>query len=787
MSIKIHSTIAFTLLGFMIFPLFVQAQVLKNDNIASFTISGYVKDKETGENLLGANVFDKTSNTGTTTNEYGFYSITIPKGKACLQFSYVGYSIQEKDIGLSGNIKLNVALEASRELEEVIVYGKHSNTGINTTQMGAIDIPVDLLRKVPAVLGEADAIKTIQMMPGVQAGTEGGSGIYVRGGGPDENLILLDGVPLYNIDHLFGFFSVFTPESIKKISVYKSGFPARYNGRTSSIIDVRTNDGDMHKYHGTIGIGLLSAKLQFEGPIVKNRTAFNISARRSYIDLVARPFMDKKDKFSYYFYDFNAKINHRFNDNHRLYLSIYSGTDYFTTENTGDLENYQSNSKNNIKWGNMTTALRWNYVISPVLFSNTTVAYTEYMYQSITDNSQGGNYYRSNSKSGIRDMAYNVDFGYHPSPKHYFKFGISQQGHSFKPEIVIGKISNDSGNNEYSNSSNSTIKAYESNLYAEDNWELNNRTSANIGINFSMYHVQKKCYLSLQPRVSMRFQTTDNLALKASYTQMNQNIHLLSNYAMAMPTDLWVPTTSKVKPMQSHQYSVGAYYTGINKWMFSIEGYYKRTSNVLEYKDNAVLVGASYSWEDKVDMGQGRTMGLEFMAQRTVGKTTGWLSYTLAKSERKFSTGGINDGKWFPYRYDRRHHISLALNHHFSKKIDFNATWEFHTGGAITIAEQNTIAVRPNGNASSPIIDYIGERNNYRLPGSHRLSLGVNFNKETKHGMRTWNISVYNVYNAMNPTFIFRDSKDENGNYQNVLKKVTILPFIPSVSYIYKF
>lgn len=784
---KVFSIIRFLLFGLMALPLWGQAQTITKENKLYFTVSGYVRDKNTGENLLGVNIFDRMSNSGTMTNEYGFYSITLPGGRTKLHFSYVGYSFLEKELDLSVNMKINVELETNKELDEVIVYGKRSDTGVNSTQMGAIDLPVDLLKKIPSILGEADAIKTIQLMPGIQSGTEGSSGIYVRGGGPDENLILLDGVPLYNIDHLFGFFSIFTPESLKKISVYKSSFPARYNGRISSVIDVRTNDGNVHKYHGTIGVGLLSAKFQLEGPIIKDRTAFNVSARRSYLDLLARPFMDKNDKFSYYFYDVNAKVNHRFNDNHRLYLSFYKGSDNFSTEYKADWDNYQSNDKNNIKWGNTTAALRWNYVISPVLFSNTTVAYTEYKHKSVAESLQSDNSYRSNSRSGIKDLTYTIDLDYHPSFRHHLKFGISQQGHFFKPETVAGRISGDSNQVEYSNSASSNVRAYESNLYGEDTWQLSNRLSTNVGVNFSAYHVQQETYFSLQPRVAMRYQLINPLVIKASYTQMNQNIHLLSNYTMVMPTDLWVPATNKIKPVQSHQYSIGAYYTGVTNWMFSIEGYYKKTNHVLEYKDGAILMGSSSNWEEKVEIGQGRAMGGEFMLQKTVGKTTGWLSYTLAKSDRKFPVGTINNGNWFPYRYDRRHHINLAFNHQLSKKIDLNVTWKFHTGGVTTLAEQNSIAVRPDNNISSSIIDYVAWRNNYRLPGSHCLSLGINFTKPTKYGTRTWNISIYNVYNAMNPTFIFRESKDENGNHQNVLKKVTILPLIPSVSYIYKF
>jgi outer membrane cobalamin receptor len=643
-------------------------------------------------------------------------------------------------------------------------------------------------------------MKTVQMMPGVQAGTEGSAGVYVRGGGADENLILLDGVPLYNVDHLFGFFSVFTPDAIKKVSLFKGSFPARFGGRLSSVIDVRTNDGDMHNYHGTIGVGILSSKLQFEGPIVKGRTSFNISGRRSYWDLVAKPFMSKKDKFGYYFYDLNAKINHRFNDRSRLFISLYNGKDKMDTEFKEEDSDYTTKDKGDLHWGNFLSAVKWNYQITSKLFSNTTVAYTHYKFninsqyyeRSVSEDFE--NNYSSDYSSGIKDLAFDMDFDYRPLPDHHIKFGGGYLHHRFQPEVQTSRIKyNEKGtatDTTYSSMSDSRIRAHEANIYMEDELSIGKRFSANLGFHLSLFNVSDKTYTSFQPRISARYQLTDDIALKASYTKMSQYIHLLSSYTITMPTDLWVPATSQIKPMQSHQFSAGGYYTGFKGLELSVEAYYKDMRNVLEYKDGASFLGSSHNWESKVEMGKGRAMGIEFMLQKKVGKTTGWLAYTLAKSDRKFAGDGINDGKRFPYRYDRRHHLNAVVNHKFSDKIDIGASWEFYTGGTTTISEESTAIICPDKGSNTYIkeVDYIGNRNNYRMPSSHRLNVGINFNKKTKRGMRTWNISVYNVYNAMNPTFIYRtiEPQDEGGE-KAILKKVTILPFIPSVSYIYKF
>ncbi len=787
-----------------------------------YTISGYVTDGTSSETLIGANIVESRQHQGTTTNPYGFYSITLPEGETALRFSYLGYESRNYSFSLQRDTLLNIRLkDNTNQLGEVVILSDKKEAGMLATQMSASEIPMAQIKNTPGILGEADLMKTIQLMPGVQAGVEGSAGLYVRGGGPDQNLILLDGVPVYNVDHLFGFFSVFTPEAVKKVTLFKSSFPARFGGRLSSVIDVRTNNGDMKKFHGAMSIGLLTSKFYLEGPLIRDRTSFLISARRSYLDLLAKPFMPNDEKFSYYFYDVNAKINHKFSDRSRLFLNFYNGKDHFSTDYKDGYEENQSKDGGKMNWGNTIVSARWNYIFNNQLFSNTTVAYNKYSFDvdaytfsqyTVSGANHITNKYTSNYSSGIRDWSYQIDFDYNPNPKHHIKFGTEYLYHSFRPEVTTSKISDKIDNQmardtTYHSVSDGNIHAHELSVYAEDNYKITSRMRLNFGLHFSMFHVQEKSYFSLQPRISARYQWTRNIALKASYTQMSQYVHLLSSMPIAMPTDLWVPVTQKVKPMKSNQYSLGAYYTGLQGWEFSVESYYKDMHHVLEYKEGVSFFGSSAGWENKVEMGRGRSMGIEFMVQKTLGKTTGWLAYTLSKSDRKFAKGGINNGERFPYKYDRRHNINLTLNHKFSNRVDIGASWVFYTGGTSTIPEERTAVIRPQGGdrwsgnynyypsygysgtiADTPHVEetsYVEHRNNYRLPASHRLNVGINFHKKTKHGIRTWNISFYNLYNAMNPTFVYRGF-DDNRN-KAVIKKYTLLPLIPSFTYSYKF
>lgn len=667
-----------------------------------FTISGYVTDGASSETLIGANILESRRSTGTATNPFGFYSLTLPEGETELVFSYLGYESRHSRFELTKDTLLNVRLDSNNQLAEVVVLSDKREAGIESTAMGAHEIPMTQIRHTPSILGEADLLKTIQLMPGVQAGMEGFAGMYVRGGGPDQNLVMLDGIPVYNADHLLGVFSIFTPEAVKNTTLFKSSFPARYGGRLSSIVDVRTNDGDMHKYHGAFSIGLLTDKLHIEGPIWKERTSFSFSARAIPTLFFKNLIVDKddtySDKYNYYFYDVNAKVNHKFSDRSRIFLSFYKGKDHYHYDSYYHGDNYDNSIKN------------------------------------------------------------------------------------------------------YSKDNSHAMRGQEISLYAEDNFNVNARFSLNAGVRTSLFHTQGKSYYSLQPRLSARYDLGQGYSAKASYTCMAQYVHLLSSTPLSMPTDLWVPITKDISPMYANQFSIGGYYSGLPGWEFSVEGYYKQMKHILEYQDGVSFFGTSTNWEEKVEMGEGRSFGLELMVQKTLGKTTGWLAYTLSKTDHRFKNGTINQGRWFPYKYDRRHSISLNLSHKFSDRIDAGASWIFNTGGCITIPEKATIIVSPDGVIEET--GYISRRNNYRLPASHRLNLGVNFNKKTKHGIRTWNISIYNAYNAMNPNIVYSKYKkssylyqpDGNGGFiehkeegKISIKKLTILPCIPSVTYTYRF
>lgn len=798
-----------------------------------FTISGYVTNGTSSETLIGANIFESRRSTGTATNPFGFYTLTLPEGETQLTFSYLGYENRHSHFELTKDTLLNIRLNSNNQLAEVVVLSDKREAGIESTAMGAHEIPMAQIKNTPSILGEADLLKTIQLMPGVQAGMEGFAGMYVRGGGPDQNLVLLDGIPIYNADHMLGVFSIFTPEAIKNTTLFKSSFPARYGGRLSSIVDVRTNDGDMHRYHGTLSIGLLTDKLHLEGPIWKGRTSFSLSARAIptvfFKNLIVDKDEDYADKYNYYFYDINAKVNHKFNDRSRVFLGFYNGKDHyhFDSSDSNTYINSPSNKKayrdkSNLNWGNTIGYARWNYVFNNQLFSNTTVSYNKYRMSLNQDMEDTYIYqdkvynrykYFSEFASGIRDWSLRMDFDYTPIPQHHIKFGTEYIHHTFLPGVSTSKLQDIEqgviqGDTIYNTSSNREMRGQEVSLYAEDNFNLNSRLSVNAGVRASLFHTQGKSYFSVQPRLSARYDIGRGFSAKASYTRMAQYVHLLSSTPFSMPTDLWVPITKNIRPMHANQYSLGGYYTGWAGWEFSIEGYYKQMNNILEYQDGVTFFGTSTNWEEKVDMGEGRSMGLELMAQKTLGKTTGWIAYTLSKTDHRFKDGSINQGKWFPYKYDRRHSISLSLNHKFSERIDVGASWIFNTGGCITVPERQTVIIKPDGSVEEA--GYISQRNNYRLPVNHRLNLGINFNKKTKHGMRTWNISIYNAYNAMNPNLVYSERKDNReyiyndyyeGNYQGnggrptaakttektVIKKLTILPCIPSITYTYRF
>ena len=778
--------------------------------VRKVTISGLITDAATGETLIGAGA--TVGRDGAVTNNFGFYSLTIPeKEEVKITYSYVGYATQTLTIPARSNRTVHVQLVPGASLKEAVVTAQ-KESGIASTKMSAIEVPLQVLKSAPALFGEADVIKTLQLLPGVQGGTEGFSGIYVRGGGPDENLLLLDGIPIYNAEHLLGIFSIFQPEAIKKMTLYKGSFPARYGGRISSIVDVRTNDGNLYETHGNFGISMLADKFHLEGPLWKGRTSYSISARGMHTLLLTPILKAVKFDGNYFFYDLDAKITHRFDDRNRLYFNVYNGMDnlYYRHKETQDytwgapIKSFDQ-GKLGIRWGNTVAALRWNHVLSGKLFSNTTLAYNRYRMvmetEMLSEETVGGtlsdrNLYRFDYRSGMRDWVLKTDFEYNPAPSHRIHFGGSYTHHTFIPEtltnvnqqIMDTQVQVDT---TWHLKSNSRQTGHEVGLYAEDDIRLGQAWTLNPGLHVSLFNTQGKSYFSVEPRLSAKVDLAQDWSAKASYSRMSQYVHLLTSSQVSLPLDLWVPITKDIAPETADQYSLGFYYSGLRGWEFSLEGYWKKMNNVLEYKDGVSFLFNSDGWENKVETGRGRAMGLELFIEKTMGKTTGWLGYTLSRSDRVFPT--VNAGRWFPYRYDRRHNVNLVVNHRFNEKFDLSATWTYASGGTTTIPERSVVMMNPNGELF--LEEYVPSRNNYRLPASHTLNLGFNFHRKHRRGEGVWNLSIYNVYNRMNPNFVVRDTDsymssfvDESGSdsqyiVKSKLVKLTLLPIFPSVGY----
>ncbi len=776
------------------------------------TVSGHITDTKSGETLIGAGVLSETDRTiGAVTNNFGYYSLTLPasSGKPIrLQYSYVGYEPQTVTLASAKDTVINIQLVSSSELDEAVIVASR-DAGIQSTHLGSIDVPLKQIKNTPMLLGESDVLKAIQLLPGVQGGNEGFAGLYVRGGGPDENLILLDGIPIYNVDHMLGLFSVFQPEAVKKVTLYKGSFPARYGGRVSSILDIRTNDGNMRETHGLLSIGLISDRFHLEGPIVKDKLSYSVSARGMHTALYA-PLIKaalKDEYYNYYFYDLNGKITWRINDRDRLYFGVYNGADHLKFEeswNENDPENNESSEgvdAMGIKWGNTVTSVRWNHVFNNRLFANATVSYNNYAMRmsSISHSTEAmdgiklSSRYDTAFKSGIRDYSAKMDFDYNPNPAHLIKFGAEYTRHTFIPES-LSMIENEVENDVIQIDTTVNVMDRQKfggndlSVYAEDDWQISKHITVNPGLRVAWFNTQGKNYFSLQPRLSTKVSLGD-FAIKAGYARMAQYVHLLTSGQVSLPTDLWVPITKNIKPVTSDQVSVGAYYDGLKGWEFSVEGYWKEMHNILEYKDGTFVLGSSGGWESKVTMGEGRSIGLEFFAQKTLGKLTGWASYTLAKTDRHFPDGSINNGKRFPYKYDRRHNFNINMTWEVTRKIDINATWSYLSGSMTTIPEDKTVIMNPNY-GSIEVADFVTSRNNYRLPPSHRLNIGFNFHRMNRKGWgeTIWNISVYNVYNQMNPNFAFLSREwTDDGKVRYIMEKVTILPILPSISYTFKF
>ena len=769
-----------------------------------YTINGYIKDASSGESLIGANIFEKNTLSGTSSNTYGFYSLTLPASDSLtILYSYVGYGAQAVQLALTQDTTINIELTDNAQLDEVVVTATEMDKIQEVTQMSTVSVPIEQIKSLPAFLGEVDVLKTLQLLPGVQSGNEGTSGLYVRGGGPDQNLILLDGVPVYNASHLFGFFSVFNADAINNVQLIKGGFPARYGGRLSSVIDINMKEGNTQEFHGEGSIGLIGAKLTLEGPIIKDKTSFIVSGRRTWIDLLARPLIKSQTggevTTGYYFYDLNAKVNHRFSNRDRLYLSAYLGNDQFYAryqyEEAERGTTLNDRDEAGLEWGNITSALRWNHTFTPKLFSNLSLTYSryhfdlfnEYRYEYLSDTSNQKLTDQGLLKyiSGIEDLGAKLDMDYIPSPRHFVRFGGNVIRHTFRPGALNVKYDDQVGSDQLDTLLGArNTYATEFAAYVEDDIEITQRLKLNAGAHFSGFYVNQELYTSLQPRLAARYLLSDKISLKASYARMAQFIHLLTNSGIGLPTDLWVPATDRIRPQNAQQWALGAAREWGNGYEVSLEGYYKTMDNLIEYREGASFIDVNSDWQDKVTVGDGRSYGGELLIQKKEGRTTGWLGYTLSWTDRQFDE--LNFGKRFPYKYDRRHDVSLAVVHNWKENVEVSFAWVFGTGNAVTLPQEiySGAPQRSGSSFYSSDVYYYGERNSFRMRAFHRLDASITFNKKTRWGERSWVFGVYNAYSRRNPFYI---DLEQNYSSPNQFRQYSLFPIIPSISYRFNF
>ena len=757
---------------------------------SKYTISGYVKEQGSSELLPGVTVYIPSLKTGVSTNSYGFYSLTLPGGKYEASYSFIGYKTKTIEIDLSADIEKNVFIVSTAvALDEVVIVSSHVEKVSETSQMSAISLPIESIADIPAFLGEKDVLKVIQLMPGVQSGSEGSSGLYVRGGGPDQNLIILDDATVYNANHLFGFFSVFNGDAIKSVDLYKGGFPSRFGGRLSSVIKMDMKDGNKEEIHGKVGVGILSSSLTLEGPIKKGKTSFLVSGRRTYFDLLTLPFQTKETKGGYFFYDLNTKVNHEFNNRNKLYVSGYFGRDkFFVNEAGSDFE-----SKNTLGWGNYTATIRWNHQFDKKWFSNTSAIFSKYDFTTNSETKSGdGEKFNLLYVSSIRDYGLKYDVDYFPNPNHAIKMGIATTTHKFLPNALVIKGTFEEENINTSSSFNSL----ESAVYIEDDMKLFGSVNINAGIRVSHFIHEKVNYVKPEPRISVGYQLIPDLSIKASYASMNQYIHLLSNSGIGLPTDLWVSSTDRVKPQSSEQIAVGLAkdFTEENLTL-TLEGYYKKSKNVISYKEGASFLtlddGESteeMSWEDNITAGNASSYGLELFLQKKTGKFTGWLGYTLSKTELQFDE--LNFGEKFLAKFDRTHDVSLVGIYKKSDRITLSATWVYGTGNNYTlpIGSYRTINNGAYEGNNKEVNDY-GNRNSFRAEPFHRFDFGIQFHKKKKRGLRTWEFAIYNLYNRQNPFYYFTSSEYDTSTRQETttLNRISIFPIIPSFKYSFEF
>lgn len=782
-------------LCFLLWLLLSPLSILKAQE--RFTLSGYVRDSTSNETIIGASISIEGKTTGITTNQYGFYSVTLINRLYKVNVSHVGYESFSTEINLSKNkVIVFKLMPRVMQSQEIVIRSDKREKNIKAAQMGKFELSMSSIKNVPALAGEVDPLKVLQLLPGIRNAGEGNSGLYVRGGGPDQNLVMLDDAVVYNPGHLFGFFSVFNSDALKNVSLIKGGMPAEYGGRISSVVDVVMKDGNSKKFQAEGGIGTISSRLSLQGPIVKEKSSFIVSARRTYIDALIKPFVSKSSSFAgsgYYFYDLNAKVNYRFNERDRLYLSGYFGRDVF------NFRNKERSFSTRIPWGNSTATVRWNHVFSDQLFSNTSFVWNDYRFQF-----EGGQEnFQIVYQSAVRDLTLKSDFDYYPAPAHHIKFGVYLTRHRFNPQTTSGKSAGQSFeplqvNIKYANQLSG---------YIQDDWEINDRWQMNVGLRYALFQQTGpytrfnrdengntidsviytpgkivQSYNGFEPRLTMRYSLGKTSSLKAGVTRNLQFIHLVSNAGTTLPTDVWVPSTFRVKPQIGWQYSAG-YFRNFNdnNWETSVEAYYKSMDNQIEYKEG--YTPGIGDQEQSFVFGKGWSYGAEFYVNKAKGRLTGWVGYSLSWTWRRFKE--LNNGQKYPGRYDRRHDLSVVMNYQRSSNWKFSAVWVYGTGNAFTLPERFFVV-------EGVLTQQFSSINQYRMPSYHRMDFSATLTPKSSADRKwksEWVFSIYNVYSRQNPYFIYYNQNVDpvQGNINVEARQVSLFPIIPGVTYNFKF
>lgn len=784
---------------------FVSAEGVLTEN--TVTISGFVRDAKTGEQLIGANIINLSNLSGVVTNFYGYYALRLPTGSQTIRFSYIGYESIERDFEVTSDIRLDIELNPiSFFLDEVSVQGRFYDE-----RMSTIRLDLQTIKKLPSLTGEVDVIKSIQLLPGVQGGTEGTSGFFVRGGSSDQNLILIDGVPVYNVSHLFGFISIFNADAINNVELIKGGFPARYGGRLSSVLDIALKEGNSKEYTGSFTAGIVASKISLEGPIIQDRMSFFVTGRRSFLDPYLRVVSREQKKVSgatggetnYFFYDLNAKINYKHSDRNRFYASLYNGSDTYidNTLNVNGIENVNVRSlkENELRWGNNIFSVRWNTIIRPKLFANVTIYNSNYelftrsdILVSRTQRPSSTTYNNSffSQRSFINDWAIKADFHLFDSYLGDLRTGVSMVRHDISQQFNSTLSGGSTPREVVRNRNTGTSQiAYEGTAYVEFEYTRSSLYWYNVGLHANTYSVDSKLYASIQPRLSARYFLFDGHTIGANYVLMNQNLHLLSNSGVGLPTDLWISSSGDIKPQRAQQ--VGIEYTAAiaSRIDLSIEFYRRWLYQLLDIREGANFYLSAFDIAENTTTGAGEISGVDVFIRKSSGKTTGWIGYGLSKSDRTFPD--LNNGIQFPFTFDRRHDFSIVLSHDFSQKWNVSGNWIYTSGRAVTLPSSTFVAntidpLFPLIISNNPNIIEYSSRNAYRFKPFHRMDLSVNYRTIRTRGIHEASLGIYNVYNRMN-TFYLSIDEGRNDDGSIALIDNALFPLIPSISYSFTF